>query len=617
VTESLREDMLERERIANRQKHWVRAVTACNSRCLFCLDSDTPRNLFLPFDDVVAELQRGQDELHADKVIISGGEASLHPRFHDLVSAARAMGYERVQTVTNGWMFADKSFYERAVAAGLGEITFSLHGHTAALHDHLTQHPGSFERLIKGMVRAVRRRDVIVNVDVVINKGNVAVIDKVLELCIGLGVSEFDLLHVIPQAAAFDHRDALFYDPREHLETLHKVFRLNRHPGFTVWTNRFPVEFLEGLEDLIQDPHKMLDEVNGRRFQVRRYLDGGAALDCRQPERCVHCFIEPFCTSADRVVSSLRERTVDLLDLGRDPIAGLMELALSGDGLAYDAKRLALSVQDLTGFDSLRIPDTIPVLAHFSRLSPGDAASLPAHVDLEIAEPDQIEAALANLSDGRSRHLVILLNRRTAPWLLAHRELIQESLDMLVIRQPSWERLSEAAAHDVRDPAAFFREFGLSVSVTGLPACLAPGAKLVKEPVRVPMDVFDPGTGRLAVRPLARHHVRDRYRAKSLRCSDCRVDSRCEGPSINMVRDQGLRLCDPLVNGAWADEAVQQLRSMHPEPPPRLATGRVAELPAPSLKGFPGPAASPVDPLAVLAKEKAASRRQRRLEILG
>ena len=110
----LQDQMLERELIANRKKHWVRAVTACNSRCLFCLDMDTPRNVFLPFEEVVAELQRGRDELDADKVIISGGEAALHPRFIDLILEAKKMGYDRVQTVTNGWKYADRDFYIRS-----------------------------------------------------------------------------------------------------------------------------------------------------------------------------------------------------------------------------------------------------------------------------------------------------------------------------------------------------------------------------------------------------------------------------------------------------------------------------------------------------------------------
>jgi molybdenum cofactor biosynthesis enzyme MoaA len=85
---------LERERIANRPKHWVRLVTACNSKCLFCLDADTPRNVYLPEDEVQAELRRGIEQLGADKVILSGGEASLHPAFPALIRYAKVIGYD-------------------------------------------------------------------------------------------------------------------------------------------------------------------------------------------------------------------------------------------------------------------------------------------------------------------------------------------------------------------------------------------------------------------------------------------------------------------------------------------------------------------------------------------
>src|SRR5262249_18719793 len=188
------EDMLERERVANRRKHWVRAVTACNSKCVFCLDSDTPRNLYLPEADVNREILRGRTELEADKIIIPGGEASLHPLFPELVRYAHEVGYLRVQTVTNGHRFAEREFFTACMAAGLDEITFSLHGHSPELHDRLTQTPGAFRRLMKGMIRAIRDGRPIVNVDVVINKQNVEHIDKIVELCISVGVTEFDLL---------------------------------------------------------------------------------------------------------------------------------------------------------------------------------------------------------------------------------------------------------------------------------------------------------------------------------------------------------------------------------------------------------------------------------------
>ena len=64
--------------------------------------------------------------------VISGGEGSIHPKFVDFVRYAREVGYSRVQTVTNGYMFSKRDFYLKAVEAGLGEITFSLHGHTVS-----------------------------------------------------------------------------------------------------------------------------------------------------------------------------------------------------------------------------------------------------------------------------------------------------------------------------------------------------------------------------------------------------------------------------------------------------------------------------------------------------
>jgi len=590
-----REDMLERERVANRRKHWVRLATACNSRCLFCLDSDTPRNLFVPVPDVLDELRRGRDELDADKVILSGGEGSLHPEFIHLIAQAKGLGYDRVQTVTNGYFFGDPTFYEDAVRAGLGEITFSIHGHTAELHDRLTGTEGAFERIVAGIRRAARDRRVICNVDVVINKQNVAVLDQIVELCIGLGVTEFDLLHVIPQAAAYDHRDELFYDPAEHLDVLHKVFRLGRHPRFVIWTNRFPVPFLEGLEDLIQDPHKMLDEVNGRRFQLRRYLDAGEPLDCREPDRCQHCFIEPFCTTTDRTLDRLDAADWDVWWVGPPP-----EVL---PDLPFGCARLGVEVPSPAD-----LPTGAPLYARVALPGP-----LPAGADLLLvaSEPEQLEAWLGSCA------LDIELNRRTAPWLLAHRERLSRALETVRIVQPSWEHMQSAVDSDVRDPAAFFLALDLPVAAEGLAACQAPGARLVGPRAVLEQRLFDADTGRPDVHALAADHVRRGYRVQSLRCRRCVVSDRCDGVHVNMVRDQGLRLCRPLVEGAWPDDALAQLTARWPDPQQRVATGRPLASVVPSLPGYPPPATPPTDPLASLVRDKQDERARRRLQVLG
>ena len=99
---------------------------------------------------VKADLRRGSKNWAPTKSC-SGGEASLHPLFPEFI---RYTGdrHDRVQTVTNGAQYADKDFYERCVQAGLGEITYSLHGDTRL---HATADMGCF-KLMKALIRSVR-----------------------------------------------------------------------------------------------------------------------------------------------------------------------------------------------------------------------------------------------------------------------------------------------------------------------------------------------------------------------------------------------------------------------------------------------------------------------------
>jgi len=614
--EHLRERMLARERVANVRKHWVRLVTACNSRCVFCLDTDTPRNVYIPEEDVRRELVRGREQLNADKVILSGGEGSIHPKFVDFVGFAKEIGYDRIQTVTNGVMFSKREFYNAAVEAGLGEITFSLHGHTPELHDRLTGTPGAFKKLMKGMMRAIREGRIIVNVDVCINKQNVPFIDQIVELCLSVGVREFDLLHVIPQGAAFENRDELFYDPIEHLPRLQKVFRLNRHPNVVVWTNRFPVEFLEGLEDLIQDPHKMLDEVNGRRFQVRRYLDEGKPLECREKERCQYCFIEPFCNTADRVIEHQNRSTWDVWWLGATDEAEWKAYAdLTPDALPFGCHSVGIEVDDLSTLERLSIRPDVGVYVKAKRMSRGvDRTLVPNSLLLNASEPAHLDVLLSGAEIPAGVGVEIDLNQRTAPWLLAHRDRVEAQLPRLRLHQPSYEFLKDSVRNDVRDPAAFFAQLSLPVRVSGLPACLAPHTQLSEPPKVLRKTLFDPETGRIAIRELARTHVIEGYWGKSVRCRDCKVNDRCDGAHINFIRDQGFAQLTPLREGPWAEAATAQMAQLRPQPPARLRDGRPVESVAPSLPGFAPPQAAPVEPLIELGRQAREARERRRMQ---
>jgi MoaA/NifB/PqqE/SkfB family radical SAM enzyme len=553
---------LAHEAVANEIKHWVRLTAACNSKCVFCLDAEAQDGRFMAFEDICTEVRRGREEKGATRLVVSGGEATIHPRFHEVVRYAKGQGYRWVQTVTNGVRLADRDFFLAAVAAGLDEITFSLHGHTPELHDRLTRTKRGFESLMRAMIRAVRDGRVVVNVDVCINRQNVEHLEAIVALCSRVGVREFDLLHIIPQGVAFENRDELFYDVDEHAEALRKVFRLARHPGFHIWTNRFPVQHLEGLEELIQDPHKMLDEVGGRRVQFRRYLDAGTAIDCRDPNRCPHCFIEPFCSALDRHILDASAGGFALFEVGEEVALA----AHSPAGVRW------VGVARAGGVDR---PIRVPVEGV-------GGAALPA--GSRVVVQDEAGFLAAEALDGVE--VEVRLDRALCTWLLAHADRLTERH---VLHAPTRARAEESARLDP-DWRAFFLALGRPVRVENLPACLAPGMRLEPTPRRLDVALFHED-GRWGIDAFVDEYIAEHYRAKSLRCAGCPVSARCAGQHLQSLRAHGFAQLQP-ITGEWAAEAERQLAAW-----PALPTGRrLAEgaPPLPPPPRFPRPGAAPV-----------------------
>jgi hypothetical protein len=81
---------------------------------------------------------------------------------------------------------------------------------------------------------------------------------------------------------------------------------------------------------------------------------------------------------------------------------------------------------------------------------------------------------------------------------------------------------------------------------------------------------------------------------------------------INMIRDQGLGLLTPLVEGEAAERAEAALATLYPEPRARLATGRTPEPAARSLPGHAQPTEAEPDPLAVIETQRLLKKLARR-----
>ena len=513
---------------AHEKRNWVRLNYDCNNKCTFCLDSlahvGTMRNNL----DIKIQIIEGRKK-GASRLILSGGEPTMHPNFLDFVKLGKRAGYPKVQTVTNGRMFAYPEFLETSAKNGLDEITFSLHGHHAKLHDRLVGVPGAFEQESAGLKAALAAGCFIVNVDIVINKQNVSVLPEMLETFIGWGVREFDLLHIIPFGNAWGPaKEHLFYDLEGNEEALRKAFEYSRRPDIHIWMNRFPPPFAEGFEELIQDPYKMNDEVRGRREEFELYLKDGKKLSCRQPERCHYCYLNQLCDGLDQAIDESKLSKPDVLRLETPaPSVGTLPPTRSLKIVAPNAesaKELARRTESQEIW--LELDD---------------------YAELDEAFPSNVERCYAStatqlttlLASSRDFRIVVLLNRDTAQALSALPTLPEK----LTITQPNYARVTDQIQADV-DLREFCARLPSSVRTENIPACLSGRA-----PERHG-STLDAGMlssdGRIDMPSYTKRYIADRYYTKSRRCTECMHDDTCEGVHLNFVRAHGYAQLEPV-----------------------------------------------------------------------
>jgi len=290
----------ERNKVAQTPKYWIRLTRVCNNNCIFCLDKTAQNGTSVPLPELKNQLKQGRRQ-GFKKLILSGGEPTLHPDYLEIVKFGRYVGYDDIQTVTNGRMFAYKKFLEKAVENGLTETTLSIHGHTKKLYEKQSGIKGSFEQALAGLTNVLNSRKLIVNADIVINKINYKYLEKAIRFFINLGVKEFDLLQVIPFGAAWENKNKVFYDLEKAVPFLKKTFSLqNEFPDIYLWTNRFPVKYLEGFEELIQHPIKLKDEIRGRKQILEDFLKHDKLMNC-YGEQCQYCFLKDFCADLVKI----------------------------------------------------------------------------------------------------------------------------------------------------------------------------------------------------------------------------------------------------------------------------------------------------------------------------
>ena len=174
----------------------------CNARCGFCLDSDNTRKSFLPREDWQSILQSRAQTSADCKLVLLGGEPSLHPDLVDIIRMGRGVGFRFIQIVTNGIRLSDPNLFDEVAGAGLNLIGLSIHGSTAETHDRLTAHQGAF-KAISRLLQLAMQREILVSVNTVVTRQNLHELPDIVRWMAGQYVACMQLAFMRPDPQMF------------------------------------------------------------------------------------------------------------------------------------------------------------------------------------------------------------------------------------------------------------------------------------------------------------------------------------------------------------------------------------------------------------------------------
>jgi len=225
--------------------------TKCNSSCIYCEQG----NNILNKDYRQLDLKRVQNILRKGindrftRLYLQGGEPSIHPRITEIIGYAKKIGYSKVDMITNGRLFCDMQFTKNIIKAGLDDVTFSIHGDTAALHDFITQSPGGFDQAIQGIKNLrLQGHKGTIQASTVIIKQNYKQIHNLIIILNNLSIKQFHVIYVIPYDVVLQFNERIMVPISEVVPFITEILDLSKKERFNVVVENIPNCLLDGFD---------------------------------------------------------------------------------------------------------------------------------------------------------------------------------------------------------------------------------------------------------------------------------------------------------------------------------------------------------------------------------
>ncbi len=218
----------------------------CNNNCKFCVQAWKKPEGNRPKEDISKDLYDAK-KAGCVGVVFTGGEVSIRADFFELLECAHDIGFAEIQVQTNARRFYYMDFCIKAVRAGMNDFGPAIHGHTAELHDSLTQSQGSFNQACQA-IKNIKSLGVNVITNTVVVRPNYKFIPEIAKLLVSLDVNQYQFAFMHAVGNAMDNYNKMM--PRVSLAApyIKKGLQIGIDAGKKVMAEAMPYCVMKGYE---------------------------------------------------------------------------------------------------------------------------------------------------------------------------------------------------------------------------------------------------------------------------------------------------------------------------------------------------------------------------------
>ncbi len=275
----------------------IKLTYNCNNHCQLCCQEDQIKNR----ESTIAESaifdyikSIPQKEIGNIKVVLTGGEPTLHPSILQIIRRMRDAGVKVIQLQSNITLKSLSISIEDLVDAGVTSFGISLHGSTAEMHESFTKTEDSFKNTVNNLQK-LSQLGIPVVLNCVISIYNVDYLSEIVEFVAQHKLAsniQFAFMHITGRA---DSHHNLIPKMSTAAKAVHKAIILANRYGINIKSEAIPFCLMPGFERNVAEIEKLdditiLDKIGIMNFSECR----GTNLKIKR-EECKQCLFYSMC----------------------------------------------------------------------------------------------------------------------------------------------------------------------------------------------------------------------------------------------------------------------------------------------------------------------------------